>query len=125
MNVNKLTQKSAEAVRSAQELAIQYGNPQMEQAHLLCALVFSEDGLIPHLLTKMGLTVESFRAAAGAEVEKLPKVSGARQADKMYISQEVDRALNAAEEQAEAMKDSYTSVEHLFLGLLLQADSGL
>ncbi len=125
MNTNKLTQKSAEAIRSAQELAIQYGNPQMEQAHLLCALVFQEDGLIPQLLTKMGLTIESFRAAAGAEVEKLPKVSGARQADKMYISQEVDRALNAAESEAVAMKDEYTSVEHLFLGLLTQADSAL
>ena len=125
MNTNRLTQKSAEAIRSAQELAVQYGNPQMEQAHLLCALVFQEDGLIPQLLTKMGLTVESFRAAAGAEVEKLPKVSGARQVDKMYISQEVDRALNAAESEAGAMKDEYTSVEHLFLGLLTQADSAL
>ena len=74
MDTNKLTQKSAEAIRSAQELAIQYGNPQIEQSHLLCALVFQEDGLIPQLMTRMGMTVESFRAAVGAEVEKLPKV---------------------------------------------------
>ncbi len=125
MDANKLTQKSAEAIRSAQELAVQYGNPQMEQVHLLCALIFQEDGLVPQLLTRMGLTIESFRAAAGAEVEKLPKVSGARQADKLYISQEVDRALNAAEERARAMKDEYTSVEHLLLGLVAQADPTL
>ena len=73
MNTNKLTQKSAEALRGAQELAVQYGNPQIEQAHLLCALVFQQDGLVPQLLTRMGMTVESFRAAAGAEVEKLPR----------------------------------------------------
>ena len=125
MDTNKLTQKSAEAIRNAQELAIQYGNPQIEQVHLLCSLIFQEDGLVPQLLTKMGLTLESFRAAVGAEVEKLPKVSGARQANNMYISQDVDRALNAAEERARSMKDEFTSVEHLLLGLLAQADPTL
>ena len=121
MNTNKLTQRSAEAIRSAQELAVQYGNPQIEQVHLLCSLVFQEDGLVPQLLTRMGLTIESFRAAVGAEVEKLPKVSGAR-TNNMYISQDVDRALNAAEERAASMKDEFTSVEHLLLGLISQAD---
>ncbi len=124
MNTNKLTQRSAEAIRSAQELAVQYGNPQIEQAHLLCALVFQEDGLVPQLLTRMGLTIESFRAAAGAEVEKLPKVSGARSSS-TYISQDVDRALNTAEERANSMKDEFVSVEHLLLGLIAQADSTL
>ena len=124
MNTNKLTQRSAEAIRSAQELAVQYGNPQIEQVHLLCSLVFQEDGLVPQLLTRMGLTIESFRAAVGAEVEKLPKVSGAR-TNNMYISQDVDRALNAAEERAASMKDEFTSVEHLLLGLISQADSTL
>ena len=124
MNTNKLTQKSAEAIRSAQELAVQYGNPQIEQAHLLCALVFQEDGLVPQLMTRMGMTIESFRAAAGAEVEKLPKVSGARSSN-TYISQDVDRALNAAEERANSMKDEFVSVEHLLLGLIAQADSTL
>ena len=124
MDTNKLTQKSAEAIRSAQELAVQYGNPQIEQVHLLCSLIFQEDGLVPQLLTRMGLTIESFRAAVGAEVEKLPKVSGARSSN-MYISQDVDRALNAAEERARSMKDEFTSVEHLLLGLIGQADSTL
>ena len=101
MDTNKLTQKSAQALKGAQELATEYGNPQIEQSHLLCSLVFQEDGLIPQLLTKMGITVESFRAAVGAEVEKLPKVSGARPGS-LYISQDVDRALRAAEEQAQA-----------------------
>ena len=124
MDTNKLTQKSAEAIRNAQELAVQYGNPQIEQVHLLCSLIFQEDGLVPQLLTRMGLTIESFRAAVGAEVEKLPKVSGARNSN-MYISQDVDRALNAAEARAASMKDEFTSVEHLLLGLIGQADSTL
>ena len=124
MDTKKLTQRSAQAIQAAQELVVEYGNPQMEQAHLLCALVFQEDGLVPQLLTHMGLTLPSFQAAVGAEVDKLPKVSGARQQG-IYIAQETDRALNAAEDRARAMKDEFTSVEHLLLGLVAQADSVL
>ena len=118
MNTNKLTRRSAEAIRSAQELAVQYGNPQVEQVHLLTALLFQEDGLVPRLLTQMGVTEASIRSAAGAEVEKLPKVSGTGQTDRIYISKELDRALSAAEGRAAAMGDAFTSVEHLLLGLL-------
>ena len=70
---------------------------------------------VPQLLTKMGITLASFRAAVGAEVEKLPKVSGSRPGN-LYISQDVDRALRAAEEQAQAMRDEFITVEHLLLG---------
>ena len=97
MNMNQFTQKSLEAIQSAQNLATQHGNQQIEQPHLLLALVEQEGGFIPQLLTHMGLTVESLRAAARHEVEKLPKVSGSgREAGKVYISAGVDRAMNQA-----------------------------
>jgi len=126
MNANNFTQKSLEALQSAQSAAQRYGNQQIEQAHLLLALLEQEGGLIPQLLTNIGLTVPSFRAAVQAEVEKLPKVSGGgREAGKLYIAAGMDRALNAAEESAAAMKDEYVSVEHLLLGLLETADHAL
>ena len=126
MNMNQLTQKSLAAIQGAQSLAQQYGQQQIEQQHLLLALVADQEGFIPQLLTAMGMTVPSFLAAAQAEVNKLPKVSGGgREADKVYVAQDVDRALNAAEETAKSMKDEYISVEHLFLGLLDTANSTL
>ena len=126
MNTQKLTQKSMEALQSAQRISVEYGNPQIEQSHLLLALVEQEGGFVPQLLTNMGLTVESFRAAVRAEVEKLPKVSGGgREADKVYVSQGVDKALNAAEKTAGSMKDEFVSVEHLLLGLLETAEGGV
>ena len=126
MNMNQLTQKSLAAIQGAQSLAQQYGQQQIEQQHLLLALVADQEGFIPQLLTAMGMTVPSFLAAVQAEVNKLPKVSGGgREADKVYVAQDVDRALNAAEETAKSMKDEYTSVEHLFLGLLDSANSAL
>jgi len=126
MNNNQFTQKSLEAIQAAQAIAAEHGNQQIEQAHLLDALVEQEGGFIPQLLTNMGLTVESFAAAARYEVEKLPKVSGGgREAGKLYISAGVDKALNAAAGTAGSMKDDFVSVEHLFLALLDTADSAL
>ena len=98
MNAQNYTQKSLEAVQSAQALATQYGNQQIEQCHLLLALLEAENGLVPQLLGKMGLTVPSFAAAVKAQVERLPKVSGpGREMGKIYVSQGVDKALNTAE----------------------------
>ena len=126
MNMNQFTQKSLEAIQAAQSLAVEYGNQQIEQPHLLCALIGQEGGFIPQLLTNMGLTVESFQAAARHEVEKLPKVSGAgREADKVYISSGVDKALNTAVSIASGMKDEYVSVEHILLALIDTAESSL
>ena len=126
MNMNQLTQKSLAAIQAAQAIATEHGNPQIEQAHLLLALVSDGEGFIPQLLTAMGMTVPSFQAAVQAQVEKLPKVSGGgREADKVYVSQDVDKALNAAEAAASSMKDEYISVEHLLLGLLDHPDAGL
>ena len=126
MDINKLTQKSREAVQDAQALTIEYGNTQIEQAHLLFALLKQEDGLIPQLLTKMGQDPAALQEEARQAVSRLPKVSGpGREPDKVYISQDVDRALNAAQKEAERMTDEYISVEHLLLGLLETADSHL
>ncbi len=119
MNAEKLTQKSAEAIRSAQALAQEYGNPQIEQIHLLCALLEDENGLVPQLLTGMGLTLPSFMAAAKDLLERQPKVSGSgHEAGKVYISAETEKALNRGEKAAGEMQDAYVSVEHLLLGLL-------
>ena len=126
MNMNQFTQKSLAAIQSAQSLAQEYGNQQIEQQHLLLALVSDGEGFIPQLLTAMGMTVPSFEAAARAEVGKLPKVSGGgREADKVYVAQDVDRALKGAEQIAQSMKDEYISVEHIFLGLMDSANSAL
>ena len=125
MNFGNYTQKSLEAVQGAQQLAVQNGNPQMEQIHLLVALLQQEGGLIPQLLKKMGVTVESFEAAANAELNKLPRVSGSREADRFYISSDTDAAFTAAQNQAEIMHDEFISVEHIFLGLLDSAREGV
>ena len=126
MNMNQFTQKSLAAIQGAQDLAQEYGQQQIEQQHLLLALLSDETGFIPQLLTAMGMTVPSFQAAVKAEVDKLPKVSGSgREADKVYVAQDVDKALKAAESSAQSMKDEYISVEHLFLGLLEQANRPL
>ena len=127
MNMNQFTQKSLEAVQSAQTIAQEYGNQQIEQAHFLYALLEQENGLIPQLLGNMGLTFPSFEAAARKLVEDLPRVtvSGGREAGKVYIAPDVDKVMNGAEAIAKSMKDEYISVEHLFLALIEHANSGL
>ena len=125
MNFGNYTQKSLEAVQCAQQLAVQNGNPQLEQIHLLVALLRQEGGLIPQLLKKMDVTVESFEAAAIAELNKLPRVSGSREADRFYISSDTDATFTAAQDQAQIMHDEFISVEHIFLGLLESARDGV
>ena len=118
MNFNNFTQRSLEAVQAAQTLAQSNFHQQLEQIHLLLAMLRQEQGLVPQLLRKMDVTVESLEAAAVAELKRIPAVTGSREADRFYVSQDVDRAFQAASNQAESMKDDYVSVEHLFLGLL-------
>ena len=125
MNFNNYTQKSIEAVQSAQQLAVQNSHQQMEQVHLLLALLRQEGGLIPQLLKKMDVTVESLEAAAEAELRKIPGVRTSQAIDSLYVSADVQGELNAAEQQAQTMKDEYVSVEHLFLGLLETARGGV
>ena len=118
MNLQNFTQKSQEAIQNAQNLAIRNNHQQLEQIHLLTALLQQDGGLVPQLLRKMDITVESLQAAAQAELRKLPGVTGAREADKIYISNDLNQTLIAAQDRAEHMKDEFISVEHLFLGLL-------
>ena len=123
MNTNQYTQKTLEALQSAQTIAAAHQNQQIEQAHLLLALLQQDGGLIPQLLKKMGVSVESLTAAAQAAVEKLPGVSGSgRDADKFYISRGMDSLMAEAERTAQGMRDEYVSVEHLFLAMLDTAD---
>ena len=118
MNFNNYTQKSIEAVQSAQAIARDNSHQCMEQIHLLCALLRQENGLAPQLLKKMDVTVESLDAAANAALNRLPRVTGSREADKFYVSADLDAAFSAAEQQANLMHDDYVSVEHLLLGLM-------
>ena len=125
MNFNNYTQKSLEAVQSAQKTAQQNGHQQLEQVHLLVALLQQDGGLTRQLLRKMEITTESLEAAAMAELRKIPSVKASREADRFYISADMDAAFLAAEAQAETMQDDYVSVEHLLLGLLEAARGGV
>jgi ATP-dependent Clp protease ATP-binding subunit ClpB len=125
MTFNNYTQKSLEAVQSAQNIAVQHSNQQLEQVHLLVALLQQDGGLTPQLLRKMGITTESLEAAAKAEVQKLPAVTGSREADRFYISSAMDATFRTAEQQAQRMKDDYISVEHLLLALIEAAEGSV
>ena len=119
MNFEQYTQKSLAAVQDAQRLAQEHGNQQIEQLHLLSALTGDPEGLIPQLLTAMGVEESAFTGAVEDEISRLPKVTGyGREAGKVYISPDTDKALRSAERVCQSMKDEYLSVEHLFLGLL-------
>lgn len=126
LNTNNLTQKSMEAISQAQSIAVTYQNMNIEQQHLLLALAQAEDGLIPQLMKKMGVDNDSLISKTERSVSGLSKVTGSgREPDKVYVSQDVDKALTAAEEKAKQMRDEYISVEHLFIGLLEKPNSQL
>ena len=121
MNAQKLTQKSIEAIQDAQRVLNENHNQELNQEHLLLALARQEDGLIGSMLTKMNVDRDAFMHDLENRIDRFPKVTGgARKADEIYIAQTLDDALNEAEKQAENMKDDYTSVEHLFLGILMR-----
>ena len=115
MNISKFTQKSQEAIAAAEKLAVQNGNQQIDEEHLLGALLGISDSLIASLIAKMGRQKEAFINEAEGLIQKLPKVSGGGQE---YVSADLNRALNGAEDEAKAMGDDYVSVEHLFLSML-------
>ena len=118
MNFENYTQKSLEAVQSAQKIAQQNHHQQLEQLHLLLALLRQDGGLVPQLLKKMDVVPESLEAAASQALNRIPSVTGSVEMDRFYVSQDAADTLNDAENQANSMHDSYVSVEHLFLGLL-------
>lgn len=112
-----------ETIQQAQSIAVQNSNQQIDQCHILAALLAQEEGLIPQLLESMGADVRAVSEQAERIVDGVPKVtgSGVRQMDSLYITGELDKALTAAEGEAERMNDDFVSVEHLFLGLLDKA----
>ncbi len=122
MNINKFTQKSLAAVQGCEKLAYEYGNQQIEQEHLLVSLLELEDSLILKLITKMEIQPELFRDEAKKALEKLPKVSGGGQ---LYVSNDLNKVLINAEDEAKAMGDEYVSVEHLFLAMMKQPDHAM
>ena len=121
MNMNQFTQKSIEALRDMQSIALENGNQQIEQIHLLDALVSKEDGLIPNLVKQSGASIVNIKQQTEQAISSLPKVSG-MQADKLYLSRELDAAFTEAEAQAKKMKDEFVSVEHLMLALFAKGD---
>ncbi len=119
MNIEKFTQKSIEAIREAQSCAIRNQNMQIDQQHLLYALLNQEDGAAAQILKKAKIDVKRMATACDREIQRIPRVSGpGREMDKVYVSQSVDAALTEAEQQAEYMKDEYVSVEHILLGII-------
>ncbi|MBR0173001.1 MAG: type VI secretion system ATPase TssH, partial [Lachnospiraceae bacterium] len=114
MNVSKFTQKSIEAVNGCEKLALEYGNQEIEQEHLLLSLLTVEDSLIKKLIEKMGIDVQTFLNRAQDAVAKRIKVQGGKQ----YVGEKLNRVLVEAEDEAKAMGDEYVSVEHLFLQLI-------
>ena len=122
MNISKFTQKSVEAVQNCEKLAYEYGNQQIDQEHLLVSLLKLDDSLILKLITKMGISGEQFADEAEAALKKLPKVSGGGQ---VYLTQDLNKVLIDAENEAKAMGDEYVSVEHLFLCLLKQPNKAM
>ena len=126
MNTQKFTKRSIEAISRAQQIGVEHQNNQIEQAHLLYALLTQEQGLIPQLMTKMNVSLEAMLQSVADVVSRLPRVSGpGREIDKIYVSNSVDVALNYSEKLADKMQDEYISVEHIMLALIEKADSQL
>ena len=118
MNAQKFTQKSLEAIQDAQSLYNEYGNAEMGQEHLLLALLQQDGGLISQLMTKMGIDAAAMQQQVRQSVERLPRVSGGRDASRMYVTGDLQKTLNQAEQTAEQMQDDFVSVEHRFLALI-------
>ena len=117
MNIQKFTQKSMEAINEAKSLSLEYGNPAIEEAHLLFALINDESGLVPQLFIKMGCDVAGIKRETLKAIEALPKL-GNKNDNNLYISNTLELSLNQAEKTAASMKDEYVSVEHIVLGMI-------
>lgn len=121
MNLQKFTQKSLEAIQNARSMAVEYGNPQMDQQHLLVTLLTQDEGLIPQLMQKMNVNVNGLLQAAENEVKKLPRATGGQ----TYVSSDLEKTLTAAEKLAENMTDEYVSVEHIFMAMVNSPNAAL
>ena len=121
MNLQKFTQKSLEAIQNAQSMAVEYGNPQIEQQHILTALLMQEDGLIPQLMQSMDINVNALLQDAQAAVQKLPRATGGQ----TYVASDTEKMLTAAERLAQNMTDEYVSVEHIFMAMVNSPNAAL
>ena len=119
MDLNRLTQKSQEALHQAETRALRNGNTEIDVAHLLAALLEQPEGLAPRILTSLEINLDTFLQEVEKIIERIPRVSGpGREPGKIYVSRLMDRVLLKAEDEAKQMKDEYVSVEHLFLGII-------
>lgn len=124
MDPNKFTQKSLEALQSAEHVALTYGHAEIDDVHLLLSLLEQEEGLVPRLFNKMNIPVDTMKAELIEEIEKMPRVSGSgREVGKIYITNRLNQILSYAEEEAQRLKDEYISVEHILLSMLSQSHS--
>ncbi|WP_352397435.1 ATP-dependent chaperone ClpB [[Clostridium] aminophilum] len=114
MNIQKFTQKSMEAMQNTEKIAVEHGNQEYQPEHLLLALLQLDDSLILKLIRKMGITAEAFSDEVERAIGRLPKVQGGQP----YVSQDLNKILTMAEDEAKRMGDSYVSVEHIFLTML-------
>jgi len=118
MDPQKMTVMSRQAVQEAQNVARRRSHNEVDTWHLLVALLAQEGGIVPALVEKLGLTVSAMQLAAERELDRLPKVSGAVDVSKIYVTQALNAVLTRAEEERDALKDEFMSVEHLFLALI-------
>ena len=117
MNVNRMTEKTQEALQSSQMIAGRYSHQQIDPEHLLLALLEQGEGLIPKILTTLNIPIQQVRTPIENHLVDLPKVSGAG-AGQMYMSQRLSRLLDAAQTEAGNLKDEYVSVEHLLMAMV-------
>ena len=114
MDINKLTQKSQEALQAAQTKALRYGHQEVDAEHLLLALLEQPEGLVPRLLNRMDVSSEKLKGELEQELSRRPKVSGpGAEAGKIYLTQRLQQVFVRAEDEAKRLKDEYVSVEHL------------
>ncbi|MBW1924295.1 MAG: ATP-dependent chaperone ClpB [Deltaproteobacteria bacterium] len=124
MDLNKFTMKSQEALQEAQTMAVRYGHQEVDGEHLLLALLEQSDGLVPRLLQRMEVPVEAFQERVRAELDKKPRVAGpGAEAGKVYITQRLSKLLVKAQDEAQALKDEYISVEHILLAFVEEGPS--
>ena len=124
MDINKLTQKSQEALQSAQTKALRYGHQEVDGEHLLLALLEQPEGLVPRLLARMEAPTEALKAEVERELSRRPKVSGpGAEAGKIYLTQRLQQIFLRAEDEAKRLKDEYVSVEHLLLAMIEEGSS--
>src|SRR5919197_463417 len=124
MDLNRLTQKSQQAIQEAQSKALRYGHVEVDGEHLLLALLEQQDGLLPRLLTRMDVPVASLKSALEQALERRPRVSGPGvEAGKIYVTQRLQKLFVQAEDEAKRLKDEYVSVEHITLAMIDEGTS--